>query len=507
MASAPTDIGFRESRLGWTLRDRWEAFSFPPWSRRAAAVAGLLVFGAVWGTAVAVAEVPAFFICLSLIACVFCVRDFRAGVAMLIMMIPVAQSHVFPRSMFGITGLNPMNLLLATTVLSYVMRRAGEKRTAPVFPWQLGLLYLLPFTVAAMIGTQHVDEIPSAFRDMDLIFFDNWIGYLRDLWARPLIFVAYALLVAAAVARTDRAERFLTPMVISVFIMAALAVVFVAISDVSLAEMAGTYARDILSPLGMHANDLGRVYATAYALLLFVWDRTHDWTLKTVCLCAMGAVVLALLLTFSRGAFFGFAVVNLIYLFSRRRLKTLLLAIVVGGAGLALMPGAVWYRVTMGLAQGNMNQITAGRTGDIWTPLLPELANHPFLGNGVGSVMYSRAMIEGRLWQVAHPHNAFLEAYMNMGAIGSILVLAFWIWMWRSFRREARNAAVKPEMGGLFEGAAAGLAAYLVAGMAGGSLQPDATHVFLWLAFGMLLGVKAKRAAAAIAAKKGKGKK
>jgi O-antigen ligase len=504
MASAPTDIGFRDSRLGWTLRDRWEAYSFPPWSRRFAAVAGLVAFGAVWGAAVAVVEVPAFLICLSLIACVFCLRDFRAGVALMMMMLPVAQSHVFPRSMFGITGMNPLNLLLATTILSYIMRRAGEKRTAPVFPWQLGLLYLVPFTIAAFIGTQHVAEIPSIFRDMDLIFFDNWFGYLRDLWARPIIFVIYALLIAAAVARTDRAERFLTPMIVSVFVMAALAVVFIAISKYSLAEMAGTYARDILSPLGMHANDLGRVYATAYALLLFVWDRTHNWTLKTVCLCAMGAVMIALLLTFSRGAFFGFVIVNMIYLFARRRLKTLFLAGTVGALGLALMPGAIWYRITMGLATGDLNQITAGRTGDIWTPLVPELANHPFFGGGLGSVMYSRAMIEGRLWQVSHPHNAFLEAYMNMGAIGGVLVLAFWIWMWRTFRKEARDEALTAELRGLFEGAAAGVAAYLVAGMAGGSLQPDATHVFLWLAFGMLLGVRARRAAAEIAKKKGK---
>src|SRR4051812_24787969 len=125
MASAPTDIGFRDSRLGWTLRDRWEAYRFPAWSRRLAAVAGLAAFGAVWGAAGAVAEVPAFFICLSVIACVFCIRDFRAGVSMMIMMLPVAQSHIFPRSMFGITGLNPLNLLMVTTVLSYIMQRAG----------------------------------------------------------------------------------------------------------------------------------------------------------------------------------------------------------------------------------------------------------------------------------------------------------------------------------------------------------------------------------------------
>jgi O-antigen ligase len=178
-------------------------------------------------------------------------------------------------------------------------------------------------------------------------------------------------------------------------------------------------------------------------------------------------------------------------------MKTLMLGGAIAAVGLALMPGAVWYRLTMGLASGDLNAISAGRTGDIWTPLLPELADHPLIGNGLGSVMYSRAMIEGRLWQVAHPHNAYLEAYMNMGLVGLVLLISFWIWMWRSFRRESREEANPLELRGMFEGAAAGLLAYLIAGMAGASLQPDVTQAFIWLAFGMMLGVTAKRAATA----------
>jgi len=493
MASNSSDIGFRDSRVGWTLRDRWAAFDVPPAARRTAAIVGLAAFGAVWGVAVAIAGTPAFLMCVSLFACIVCLRDFRAGVALLVLLMPMSQSEIFPRSLFGITGLNPLNLLMATTLLAFVMQRAGERKAPRVFTWQLGLLYLVPFTMGGIIGTQHVNEIPGIFQDLGLIQFNNAVGYLRDLWAKPLLLVMYALFVGAAVARSDRVDRFLLPMVLSVFAMAFLAVIYVATSGATLAELSGTYARSFLSALGMHANDLGRLYATAYALLLFIWDRTTNWTLKTVCLFAMGAVFVALLLTFSRGAFFGFVVVNVIYLFARRRLKILLAAGAIVPVVLALMPGAFWYRMTMGFGSG-LNTITAGRTGDIWEPLYPELPDHPFFGNGLGSVMYSRAMIEGRLWQVAHPHNAYLESYMNMGAIGLVLVLGFWIWVWRTLRRESRNEANAPEMRGMFEGGAAGLLAYLIAGMAGASLQPDATQAFLWLAFGMMLGVRAKRA-------------
>ena len=111
---------------------------------------------------------------------------------------------------------------------------------------------------------------------------DGPFGYVRDFLLKPATFVVYALLVAAAVSRSERPERFITPMVVSIWVMAAVVVVYTLLTDVTLSELAGSYARSFLSPLGMHANDLGRLYATAYAILLFVWDRTGNMPLKTV---------------------------------------------------------------------------------------------------------------------------------------------------------------------------------------------------------------------------------
>jgi O-antigen ligase len=245
------------------------------------------------------------------------------------------------------------------------------------------------------------------------------------------------------------------------------------------------------SPLGMHANDLGRLYACAYALLLFVWDRTGNVALKTALFFTMGLVVLALLFTFSRGAFFGFILVNLIYLFSRRRVKTLVLAAFAIPVGLYLTPGAVWDRMTMGFGSG-VNAISAGRVGEIWAPLAPTLLDSPIWGKGLGSIMWSRPMINGELLQVAHPHNAYLEAYMDMGVIGLVLVFAFWIYVWRRFRAFSRDEHLAVEMKGYFEGAAAGLAAFLVAGLAGSSLTPAPEQAFLWLMVGMMYGIQRK---------------
>jgi len=487
--------------LAARLRDWHEETVIDPRVKRVAAMAGLAAFGAAWGVAIALGGLAAAIVCVTLLACVFVLRDFRAGVVLLVAIMPISQSYVFPHAMFGITGLNPLNLLLATSLFVLFFRTAGQGVVSHMAPKPLVWLYLLPLAVGAAIGAPHVEEIPAIFRDTDMIFFDNEFGYVRDLLLKPLTFVVYALLVSAAVARSDRPERFITPMVFSVWIMAGVVLIFTAMAGISISQLAGVYARHFFSALGMHANDLGRLYAVAYALLLFVWDRSERISTKTLMLFAMGVVVLALLLTFSRGAFFGFILVNVVYLLSRRSKKTLLLAAVLIPVGLWFMPGAVVDRVTMGWEEG-ATTMSAGRIDEIWTPLLPELFTSPIWGNGLGYVMWSPPMVAGMMPSVGHPHNAFMELILDVGFVGLFLVLAYWFVTWREFRRLSKDERLAPELRGFFEGAAAGLLAFVVAGVAGSSLAPAPEQAFLWLAVGMMYGVRRKLAPRVPAKKK-----
>jgi O-antigen ligase len=460
-----------------------------PRARRAAAIAALAAVGAFWGAAVAAGELAAVIVFLAVVACVFCVRDFRSGAVLLVLIMPISQSYLFPHEMFGIKGFNPLNLLMGATLAMYVMASAGKGELRHFVPRPVAWLYLAPFAMGALLGMGHAGQIPAFFRDLEMIFFGEPVGYVRDMFMKPALFVLYALLVAVAVLRSRDPRKFIVPMVVSVIVMALVSIVFFIASGVSLSALAGSYARQFLSPLGMHANDLGRLYACAYALLLFTWDRTGSFALKATLFISMGLVVMALLITFSRGAFFGFILVNLIYLFSRRRVKTLVLAALAIPVGLYLTPGAVWYRMTLGLGEG-LNALSAGRVGEIWAPLAPTLLDSPIWGKGLGSIMWSAPMIEGRMLQVGHPHNAYLQAFMDTGVIGLVLAVAFWIYIWRRFRFYAKDQRLVPDLQGFFEGAAAGLAAFLVAGVAGSSLYPVAAQAFLWLAMGMMFGIK-----------------
>jgi hypothetical protein len=468
-----------------------------PRLRRALVLAALLGFGCLWGVAVAMAGVAAALICVSLIACVFCLRDFRSGVVLLILIMPISSSFLFPHSMFGVSGLNPLNLLLATTLLSYVLNYAGQGVARTLSTKPLFFLYVLPILFGAALGVSHVHEIPGIFKDMDWIEYDGAGGYLRDLVLKPILLILYALLVAAAILHSRNIRRFLTPMYISMWVMAMLVIVFIAASGVHLSQLAGTYERSFLSPLGMHANDLGRLYAIAYALLLFIWDRTPRATLKVFLVLSMGIVGAALVLTFSRGAIVALAVVHLIYLASRRKLKTLVLCAMAIPVVIWLMPGAVYSRLDMGMGQG-VNAVSAGRVAGIWLPLLPFALQSPIWGHGLQSVLWSPAMVTGHMMQVTHPHSAWLQAFMDTGVIGLVLILAFWMGhVWRGFRKLARDPSLEPEIGGLFEGAAAGLLGFVIANVAGSSFFPVPEQSFLWLVVGVMYGLRLRARAAA----------
>ena len=460
-----------------------------PAARQRALIAGLVAFGLVWGAGVALGGIGTALLALSMVAAIACLIDFRAGVMILIIIMPISSSSVFPHAMFGMTGMNPLNLLLVMTLVTYLMNTAGDKSAGRFIPRPLWWLYIVPFVAAGLIGMWHVGEIPTIFKASEMVYFDNAIGYLRDMMFKPLGLVVYALLIAAAVGRSKQPERFVTPMFLSIFVMAALAVVFVATSGASLSELAGTYSRAFFSSLGMHANDLGRLYAVAYALLLFVWDRTDRIVLKTVLVFAMVTVALALMLTFSRGAFLGFVIVNAIYLVSRRTIKTFILAALLVPLALIFAPGAIWSRLELGIGEG-LGEITAGRFDEIWTPLMPEVLTTPPWGNGLGAIMWSKPMRFEEMMFVGHPHNAYLLAWLDTGLIGTLLLLAFWTYAWVSFRKLAKDVRIASELQGFFEGAAAGLVSFLIAGFAGSSLMPVPEQSFLWLALGVMWGVK-----------------
>lgn len=467
---------------------------------RAPVVLAALAFMAiafVMGGLVVIAETQALVACISLLACLFVLMDFRFGVICLILLMPISPSTYFPHKMAGITGLNPMNLILLGTLASCLLHHQSVRILASVIPRQLIWFYVLPIAGAALLGSQHLHGIPASLVTSGFIEFNSAGGYLLAMLVKPILLVLFAVLVATAVARSESHDRYIAAMLVSVCAMSLMPILFVTSAGTSLASLASSHAREFLSPLGLHANDLGRLYVVAYALLLFTFAEARSYRLRLALVCSMTLVVVALMLTFSRGAFVGFALVNAWFLLTRRKLATLMVTAALFLALAMALPDAVLERIGFGWNAGSKtaNVVSAGRVEGLWLPLLSEVWKSPVIGNGIGSMLWSDALRNGTIpiganatTAMTHPHNAFLRTLMDMGVIGLVLIGAYFVHVWRGFCRLSHAPELSPEQRGFFAGAGIGLISFLAAGFVGSSLSPVPEQAFLWLAIGFMYG-------------------
>src|SRR6267143_2332138 len=174
------------------LRDDRSPEDARSWRRiasRICALGGLALLGALWGSAVAVANWNALYLCVSLLGCVFILRDFRIGVVLLIFLLPMSRSYVFPREMLGITGLNPFNLLLVGTLGSCLLHGLFDGSLRRLMPHPLLWLYIASIVVAGALGSRHFGDIAPYYFMGHVLEFDSAAGYLRDLVLKPLSMV------------------------------------------------------------------------------------------------------------------------------------------------------------------------------------------------------------------------------------------------------------------------------------------------------------------------------
>src|SRR5213594_429202 len=110
--------------------------------------AGIALLGVFWGFVVAVSGLNGLYLCAALVGCAFILLDFRIGVVLLILLMPISGSRLFPHAMLGITGLNPLNLLLVGTLGSYLFHRLSDRDFGRFMPRPLLWLYVVPILIA-----------------------------------------------------------------------------------------------------------------------------------------------------------------------------------------------------------------------------------------------------------------------------------------------------------------------------------------------------------------------
>lgn len=413
-------------------------------------------------------------------------------IALAVLMLPFSPAQFMPREIMGVTGLNPFNVTLVLGALLLLLRYLLQPNQVRIpSPSRFFWLYVGLLLLATLHGMSHVGDIPSYFKILQIISFESVSGYFAEVLIKPLLILAAALLLAVGIRNSRRPGFYLVPLFLSSVVLPLSVIADVLVSHESLSAMVGGGA----SFSGMHANELGMMFNMALALGLFCLFGHPPRAVKWLLFVNTAILMLGILLTFSRGAYLGFLVVLTYFLYRRGSFRMMFAAALLVPLALLLTPPAVFERAATGVGSGDIAAISAGRVDEIWRPLLPDVAANIVLGRGLSSVLWSEPahtndfFMSGR---IGHTHSAYLGMVLDVGLLGAIIVIAFFVHLWRLFISLAALHPV-PLWRDFFQGASACVLVLLVQGITDDRFTPTVEQCYLWLAYGLALGFVARR--------------
>lgn len=455
----------------------------------AAGMAMALVTGVVAGAFGGLAALAALFMLAFMAAAI---ADYRAGILLAVVLLPLSATNLIPRELFGITGFNPFNatlLMAATSVLCMYLFHRGANVVPPWPPWFW--VYAAACALAALHGASQVHLIPSFYNTLKVINFTTPGGYLRDQFFKPALIPATAFLLSIAIRNARHPAAFLAPLFFSSLLLPIAVIGYLAATGTPLAALASSESRGTLSVIGMHANELGLLFNMGLALALFSLPGLRPGPARWMLGLVVATLTAAVALTFSRGAYLGFLVLAGYFLYSRKKFSILIVGVLLIPAAILLMPQAIIERAMTGAQNRDIAALSAGRVDGIWRPLLPEVAASPLVGHGLGAILWSEPARRGGMLKVGHPHSAYLGVLLDMGMLGALAVALFLWHMRRLFAKLTRTCA-EPLWRGFFQGATACILLLLAQGITDDRFWPSFPQTFLWLAYGIALGLAAR---------------
>jgi O-antigen ligase len=448
-------------------------------------------------------------------------KDWYRGICGLIILMAVIEHPDMPKSILGIPGLNPWNLLLLNGILAWWSQRGQEglRFDLPRPITILLVLYLLMvlFGFARIIGDTRIIE---RYYQANMTYFFNDYVINTVKWVIPGLLLYDGC-------RTEERFRLAVFSILSVFVLLGIQVA---------KWMPPSYALDggalerrslkvLVKGIGYHRVNLSAMLSGAsWAIICtapLLPKGTRWMALVTGCF-----VVYAQMMTGGRAGYVAWVAVGLVMCVLKWR-RYLLLIPAAGLLAIVFLPGVVG-RATEGftadshdtnkrLEQQKAQQLDGGGdTGEVdsytvtagrslaWPLVIDKIMKQPLIGYGRQAML--RTGIATYLYDTLgeifpHPHNAYLELLLDNGLIGFVIVITFYsLMLFNSIRLFLdRDSPSCSAIGGVSTALMLGM---LVSGMGSQTFYPREGWDGMWAA--MLLGLRVrmerKRLAAAPAA-------
>lgn len=439
-------------------------------------------------------------------------KDWYKALCGLILLMAVIEHPDMPKSIFGMQGLNPWNILLFIIIFAWILNRRRENLLWDM-PGKINGLLICYSVIILVASLRMIGDLGGYEEYMLLVGGDppSTGSLLSEHIINSFKWVIPGLLLFDGCRDKKRLQLGMAALLLVYFILAIQVIKWMPISGIaSGGELSDRSLKILSNEIGYHRVNLSMMLAGAswavFASREFIGGRRAKWLLLISFL-----IFFAQALTGGRMGYVTWAVVGFVLLWTRWR-RYIIFAPVVVIAVLLLVPGA-WERMSQGFNQEatqegsgfekqvyshsdgpDIYSVTSGRNL-AWPLVIDKIKESPFVGYGKEAMI--RTGISGLLLtqyneSFPHPHNAYLQLLLDNGMLGAIFILHFY---WLIFKHSYSLFLD----GRRLEFVAAGgcclalVLALFVASIGSQTFYPREGAVGMWCAIGLMLRVYIQR--------------
>ncbi|MFZ5987260.1 MAG: O-antigen ligase family protein, partial [Bacillota bacterium] len=306
--------------------------------------------------------------------------------------------------------------------------------------------------------------------------------YLLSHLIRPLLVFLPFIIIVCYVRKERDIKKVIYSIIASIFLLSVTILVlyiFATPNKMNFEHVRAGFGKAI----GMHGNNIADFYIAVYPMLLAytVSKKNLFLTVTTV------LSVISIAIIYSRSAYAVVIISTLAFYLVSGRKKWIPLFITAAALGYSIIPETVIERALTGFGGEGLNEISAGRTGDIWIPLFMEFSANPvsiFIGAGRYAVMGTEAFKDGIILKVGHAHSMYFDTLFDSGIIGlGFFIIFFWMLL-KKFIESHRTIGDKSLLD-LMYGIEISVFAFLIRGITDSFFFPTLTNSFLWITLGL----------------------
>jgi len=404
------------------------------------------------------------------------------ALAILVLFFPFARHELFYEPI-AMKGTEPVHLLSLLVICVAFLNYRKSVKLSP-FTVTFITLFLVLFTVAVVRSVSYA-EIFSARNIAEGRGALSSTSYFLRTYVRPMLYFM-PLIIIVKFCREKKQLDFLFKVVVFALFALSLYCAYIFVFRVPDVTNVGLMNMAFGENIGMLRNELANFFIMGFPFLLARYFLKKD----AFSIIAIVLSCVAIGFSYSRTAYVLLIFSLIFYLFVSKRKKWMPVLVVLGLAASVVMSSAIIERASKGFGSDNLTEITAGRTGNIWLPLIEEWLRDPtklFFGAGRSAIVYSDSVRRGVApGDIFHPHNMYLEQLLDIGLVGLVITMTlFGILTLRTFRslRTIQDSKLKEYQCAMI----VSMSSFYLAGLTGRTLFPSDGNTYFWVVLGMTI--------------------